>query len=120
MSCGSGVASVEMMATRNSEQMGSVIARNVLHLSLGQIGTTLLSVLLTAILARSLGPGDFGVYFLLSSIATFSYVFVEWGQHRFVVPEVAREPRRAGELVGTGLAFRLIAASIVFFPLLLI
>ena len=81
---------------------------------------TTLAICFTAALARTLGASDFGMYFLVNSMVTFAYIIVEWGQPKLLVREVAREPQRAGELLGTGLALQLLAAGIVSIPLLLI
>jgi O-antigen/teichoic acid export membrane protein len=47
------------------------MVRNILHLDIGQVVTTALSILLSAAIARALGASDFGLLYLLSSIATF-------------------------------------------------
>src|SRR5262249_18800086 len=70
------------------------LARNALYLVLGQVGTMLLGVLFNAALGRTLGAGDFGLYFLISSFAAFALVLVDWGQQLFGLREVARAPQR--------------------------
>ncbi len=87
-------------------QSSRELGRNVLHLVLGQVTTTTLTILLTAIIARSLGASDFGLLYLMTSIATFAYVVVDWGHGPYVVREVARHPERAGELLGSVMAVR--------------
>ena len=87
-------------------QSSRELGRNVLHLVLGQMTTTTLTILLTAIIARSLGASDFGLLYLMTSIATFAYVVVDWGHGPYVVREVARHPERAGELLGSVMAVR--------------
>jgi len=47
-------------------------------LVLGQVTTTALAVVFSAALGRSLGARDFGLYFLITSFATFAYVIVDW------------------------------------------
>jgi O-antigen/teichoic acid export membrane protein len=89
------------------------IARNAFHLVLGQIVTTALAIALNATLGRALGAVDFGVLYLVTTMATFSYVFVDWGQNTYLVREVARHPARAGELLGTSIALRVCAAALV-------
>jgi O-antigen/teichoic acid export membrane protein len=83
-----------------------VLARNAFHLLLGQVASTALSIGLSAALGRTLGPADFGVYFLLLSMSTFAYVFVDWGQSALLVREAAKRPDAIGELLGSALAFR--------------
>jgi len=85
-------------------------ARNAFHLILGQAATTALAVILTGAIGRSLGPADFGSWYLLTTIAGFAYVFVDWGYSPYVIREVARRPDRAGELTGTVLVLRTLTA----------
>ncbi len=89
------------------------IARNALHLVMGQVSLTALSILLNALLGRWLGAADFGALYLVTSMTWFSYVFVEWGQGAYLIREVAKSRARAPELLGTALAFRVVAAPIV-------
>jgi O-antigen/teichoic acid export membrane protein len=93
---------------------GAAIARNAFHLMLGQVATTVLSVGLNAVLGRSLGAADFGLFYLLTSMVTFAYVFVDWGQGVYLIREVARHPSRSGELLGTSLAVRGAGAALVW------
>lgn len=86
---------------------GSRIARNAFYLLLGQAGTTVLAVLLSAALGRWLGAADFGRFFLVTSMGVFAYVIVDWGQAQLVIREVARQPAEAGRLLGTMLVLRI-------------
>src|ERR1700674_2513686 len=99
-----------------AENMGSghgTVARNAFYLVLGQATTTALAILLSAALARILGPRDFGVYFLIGSFSAFAYVLVDWGQQFYVIREVARQPERGSQLLGTALALRAAGAALV-------
>lgn len=89
---------------------GKAIARNAGHLVMGQVVTTVLAVTLSAALGRSLGAVDFGLLFLVTSMAQFAFVVVEWGQLQYVVREVARDAGRSGVLLGSTLALRIIGA----------
>jgi len=97
-------------------ESSAAIARNAFYLVLGQVATTALAIVLSAALARSLGAKDFGLYFLITTMSAFAYVFVEWGQQLFVIREVARRPDRAGGLLGTALAMRVAGAALVSVP----
>jgi O-antigen/teichoic acid export membrane protein len=89
----------------------SPVALNAFHLLLGQIASTALSIALSAALGRTLGPADFGVYFLVLSMSTFAYVVVDWGQSALLIREAARRPDVVGTLLGSSLAFRLAGAA---------
>jgi O-antigen/teichoic acid export membrane protein len=84
----------------------TVIARNAFYLVLGQVTTTTLAIFLSAALGRYLGVEDFGLYYLITTMCTFAYVFVEWGQPLYAIRQIARTPSRSGELLGTALALR--------------
>ena len=85
---------------------GASLARNALHLVIGQVATMVLGILFSAALGRKLGAGDFGLYFLISSFSAFALVVVDWGQQYFGIREVAAPPERGGDLLGTGLVLR--------------
>jgi O-antigen/teichoic acid export membrane protein len=89
------------------------MVRNLIHLGLGQVTTTILTIVLSATMARMLGPSDFGLWFLVTTIATFAYVIVEWGHGPYIIRETARHPERAGELLGSAFALRSAAVLIV-------
>jgi O-antigen/teichoic acid export membrane protein len=86
--------------------------RNIVHLGLGQVVTTLLAILLSAAIARTLGAAEFGLLYLVTTVGTFAYVFVDWGHGAYITREIARHPDRAGELTGTVMAAR--AATALF------
>src|SRR5512133_736950 len=98
----------------------AALSRNAFFLVVGQAGTTALSVVLSAALGRSLGAVDFGLFYLVTTMTMFAYGVVEWGQNLYVAREVARDPARAGELLGSAGLFRVAAAAAVAGPALLL
>jgi len=100
--------------------VSSKIARNASFLALGQVCTTALAIVFSAALGRALGASDFGLYFLVTSMTGFAFVFVEWGQPPVVIRETARDPGIAGKLLGSALVLRLAMAAAAAIPLLLI
>jgi O-antigen/teichoic acid export membrane protein len=92
------------------------VARNAFYLVLGQAMTTVLGVLFSAALGRTLGARDFGVYFLIASFSTFAYVLVDWGQQFYIIRDVAREPGRGSLLLGTTMVLRTAGAALVMIP----
>ena len=75
-----------------------------------------LGILFSAALGRTLGVGDFGLYFLITSFSAFALVLVDWGQQYFGIRAVARAPQRGGELLGTGLVLRAVGTALVCIP----
>ena len=109
-------AAREAPAGPRDHATGATVARNALYLVIGQAATTVLAIVFSAALARSLGAKDFGTYYLIATMSVFAYVFVEWGQPLFVIRQAARAPLRSGELLGTALALRAAFAIVVIVP----
>ena len=90
------------------------VIRNAMFLVIAQVIVTPISVIVNAVAARHLGPADFGRMYLATTLATFALLFVEWGQTGALTGKVAIDRSRAGELLGSGLTWRLGAAAAVF------
>jgi O-antigen/teichoic acid export membrane protein len=99
-----------------ADESGATVARNALYLVTGQAATTVLAIVVSAALGRFLGAKDFGTYYLIATMSTFAYVFVEWGQPLLVIRQAARAPLRSGELLGTALVLRAAFAILVIVP----
>lgn len=94
------------MTTEGIKLRRGGMARNFVHLGLGQVTTTILTALLSAVMARVLSTSEFGQMFLIYSIAMFTFVVIDWGHGTLVIREASRHPHRAGELFGSTLALR--------------
>jgi O-antigen/teichoic acid export membrane protein len=92
------------------------VTRNAFHLLLGQVTTTVLAILFSALLGRALGATEFGLYFLIASFSGFAYVIVDWGQNFHITREVACRPEHGGLFLGTALVLRTAAAAVVAVP----
>jgi O-antigen/teichoic acid export membrane protein len=102
------------MATSASSNPRRLVLRNTL-ISLGaQVVGTPLSILLTAVMARYLGAGDFGQMYVAWMLALFGFLIVEWGQGAVLTGRVARDRAAAGQLLGSALVWRCVAAAIVY------
>jgi PST family polysaccharide transporter len=97
-------------------EAGARVGRNALFLILGQVVTTAVAIVYSAALGRRLGTEDYGVYFLITTMALFSFVVVEWGGGLFVIREVARRPARAGLLLGSALVLRAAGSLVIMLP----
>jgi O-antigen/teichoic acid export membrane protein len=89
------------------------LARNAFFLLVGQVGSSVISVILTAVLGRWLGVVEFGIYYYLVAVSTFAYVFIDWGQSAYLTIESARRPEDDSQLLGGALAFRAAVAVVV-------
>jgi PST family polysaccharide transporter len=89
-----------------------LVARNMLALVFSQFVTTPVSIVVNAVLARSLGAADFGIIYFANTVLLVAFLFVEWGSH-FLAGEVARNRSEAGNLFGAAAVQRLVFAAIV-------
>ena len=87
--------------------------QNALILMLGQVLSAPLSFVTGLIIARSLGAKEFGVLYLANTVDTFGFLLVDWGQSAVITQQVARGPDQAGEILGSGLSWRLAAAPLI-------
>src|SRR3954469_5539184 len=90
------------------------IARNVVSLLLGQIGTMAISIVISAIIGRVLGAASLGLLYLVMASINFAGIFVEWGQQGYLVAEVSKFRERSGELLGTALVARFLLAVVSY------
>jgi PST family polysaccharide transporter len=95
----------------------SLVLKNALFLVLAQAVTIPISVFVNAMMGRYLGAEDFGVIYLVTTFGAFATIFIEWGGNGTLPAEVARDRSRAGELLGSALVFRLLAAPLVYLVL---
>lgn len=96
------------------EDSYALVVRNALFLVVAQAASIPLSILVNALIARRLGPEDFGYFYLASTFVTFGFLLVEWGQNGTLPAFVARDRSRAGEFLGSGLAWRWLTAPLVY------
>jgi O-antigen/teichoic acid export membrane protein len=89
-----------------------LLVRNVSHLGIGQVASTALGILLTAVVGRALDPEQLGILYIVFAISSFAYVIADWGQSTYLVREMARGRIDEPELIGSALLIRL--ATIVF------
>jgi len=83
-----------------------LVLRNALFFTLAQIAGIPLSVLLSAITARYLGPKALGYLYLATTFNSFAFMAVDWGQGGALPALVARDRAQVGRLLGTALVWR--------------
>src|SRR5713226_715660 len=76
---------------------GALVARNMLALVFSQFVTTPVSIVVNAVLARSLGSADFGIIYFANTVLLVAFLFVEFGGPHFLAGEVARSRSKAAE-----------------------
>lgn len=84
------------------------IAHSFLLLGGGQIVGAIIGLILNAVLGRTLGPSDFGLYFLIITIAGAMGLVADWGQASNVVREIASGGPDRARYIGSAAALRTI------------
>ena len=90
-----------------------LIARNVSHLGIGQIASTTLGILLSAVIGRALEPAQLGTLYTIMALVSFAYVIVDWGQGTYLVREMARGRTDEPRLIGSALLIRFAAVIVL-------
>ncbi|MBS2024319.1 MAG: oligosaccharide flippase family protein, partial [Deltaproteobacteria bacterium] len=88
------------------------VTRGLAAMVFSQLVTVPLSMLVTSVLARKLGPLDFGAMYLATTAAKLAFLFVEWGQSNSMAGAVARDRSVAPRLLGTSVALKLVFGTI--------
>lgn len=95
------------------------LAANSVWLSLERFGTATLSLIVAAMVARYLGPADFGKLAYAFSIAAMFAVLGHLGMEGIIVRELKSDPQKITETLGTVFGLKLVAYSIAALCLLL-
>jgi O-antigen/teichoic acid export membrane protein len=83
-----------------------LVLRNTVLLVLGQVLGMPLSIVVNAVMARRLGPEDFGYIYLATTFCTFGFLLSSWGQSGTLPAMIAKDRTQAGVLLGTGVLWR--------------
>src|SRR5258708_7203395 len=87
-----------------------LVLRNTMLLVVGQALGMPLSIVVNAVMARHLGPEDFGYIYLASTFTGFGFLVGASGQQGTLPMMVAKDRSQAGALLGTGLAWRTVSS----------
>jgi O-antigen/teichoic acid export membrane protein len=94
------------MGEASREPAHRLVWRNTLYLVGAQVLVLPLSVITNLLVARYLGPADFGQLYLATTFAALAFLVVESGQSGALAGLVAAQRPRAGEFLGSSLAWR--------------
>jgi O-antigen/teichoic acid export membrane protein len=108
------MASTDTAATPPKEGLSTLVLRNALVLVIAQVVVIPLSMVVNAVMARRLGPDDFGAFYLVSTYVGTAFLLIEWGQSGTLPAMIAKQRERAAVILGSALAFRAVAAPLVF------
>lgn len=93
---------------------GHHVLKHTLIVGAAQVLGMPLSILTNAMMARYIGPGEFGHIYLATTIATFGFLAVDWGRTVALTGAVARDRSEAGRLLGSSLAWCLSITPLVY------
>ncbi|HEU5074697.1 MAG TPA: hypothetical protein VFU02_10995, partial [Polyangiaceae bacterium] len=100
--------------SQSAHATNRLVLKNTLFLVGAKVLTAPLSVLVTAVIARHLGAADYSYIYLASTFTGFGMLCVIFGQSGALPAMVAVDRKRAGELLGTSLVWRLASGGIVY------
>lgn len=100
-------------AVSEAKSSHGLVLGNAFRLVVAQALAVPLAVATNALMARYVGAADFGHYYLASTFVGLGFVVVAWGQSGTLPARVAQDRSRAGEWLGSGLAWRALAAPVV-------
>jgi O-antigen/teichoic acid export membrane protein len=90
-----------------------LVFKNTAWLVVGQLLAAPLSVLVNAVIGRKLGPSDLGYIYLATTLCSFGFLAVDFGQSTALPALIAQDRSQSGVLLGTGLAWRAVTAFAV-------
>jgi len=94
--------------------LGRLVVRNTIYLTASQALTVPLAMLMNAATARYLGPSDFGLIYLASTLAGFAFLVVNWGHEGALPALIARDRSASGVLLGSSFAWRAVSSIFVY------
>jgi O-antigen/teichoic acid export membrane protein len=120
----SGPDALQVEAEREPPATGrsahATVARNTAFLLVAQVLGMPLTLTTNAVMARRLGPDDFGYIYLAGQLVAFGFLAVDFGQSGALPALIAKDRSRSGALLGTGVVWRLVASVAVYGVLALI
>jgi O-antigen/teichoic acid export membrane protein len=111
------VSTVTLSAENVNAAVGAtrrLVARNTIYLSLSQVLAMPITVLSNAVAAHYLGAEAFGYAYLATTLCTFGFLAVGWGHDAVLPAVVARDHRLAGLMLGSSIAWRVVASVVVY------
>lgn len=105
--------------TADDKSLGRLVAKNTFYLTASQALTIPIAMLVNVAVARFLSADDVGIRFWASTMAGFGFLVVNWGHESALPALIARERARAGALLGSSLAWRVLLSGVVYAALAL-
>ncbi len=94
--------------------VGGLLLKNTAYLTIAQVLTIPLAMVMNAALARYLGPAHFGDIYLAVTIVAFGFLAVEWGSQGALPAIIARDRSRASVALGSFFAWAFASGILVY------
>ena len=94
-----------------------IVFRNAVALLMSQAATMVMSFVTVPLVARALGSRDWGTMYLAGMVANFAVMVVECGQDNYILFSVAKANHRAGEILRSAVALRILIGVALLLPL---
>lgn len=95
------------------------ILSNSVWMIIQHMYSMLTSLIIVALIARFLGPSDYGLINYCASVITIFTTLAGLGLENLIVSEIIRNPDKEGGFIGTALVMRLVS-SLISYPLILL
>ena len=87
-----------------------LVARNTLIMMAAQALGVPLAIVVNAVMARTVGPGEYGIFYVLTTFASLAFMIVDWGQNGILPAKIATDRANAARYLGSALAWKLVAS----------
>ena len=95
--------------------MGNRVIKNAAWIIGCKIVQSMLTIIITVISARYLGPENFGLVNYAASLAAFAFPVMKLGLDGILVRELVREPEQENEIMGTAVLMNLVSSFLCIF-----
>jgi O-antigen/teichoic acid export membrane protein len=103
-----------VVAPAQQAKTSGLVLRNALLLMIAQAVATPMAIVVNAVMARYLGPQEFGYIYLAGTFISFGFLAVDWGQSGMLPMLISRSRDSAGLVLGSALGWKLLLAPLVY------
>ena len=91
--------------------MNNIVVKNATWIIVCKIVQAVISLVLTMLTARYMGPSNYGLINYAASIVTFVVPIMQLGLNNILVREFISQPDKEGEIIGTAIVMSVISAT---------
>jgi len=87
-----------------------LVARNTMIMMAAQALGVPLQIVVNAVMARTVGPEEYGIFYVLTTFASLAFMIVDWGQNGILPAKIATDRPNASRYLGSALAWKVCAS----------